>query len=240
MTDTMSTPPVWVAHRGDAAHCLENTLAAFAGAARIGLTHVELDVQVTDDDVPLVLHDPSLARTHGLELDVRLHTLEELARHGVFDARRFHDPVPRLADFAAWMRNTPDMHAFVEIKKESLHTRGRRRVIEAVTRVLAGIPGRYTLISYDARVLGMARRRGLPIGYVLPTLGRRYRAIAAELAPGLLLADYRQILREGAIWRGNWEWAAFEVKNAATARRLIEVGVRYIETMDPTALIHTL
>lgn len=230
--------PIWVAHRGDAEHYLENTLAAFAGAAALGLTHVELDVQVTADGVPLVLHDPGLSRTHGLRIDVRRRTLAELSREGIFDPARFDSPVPTLGDFTAWMQETPRMHAFVEIKKESLKTRGRQRVLDVVAEALNPIAGRYTLISYDARVLGMARDRGLPIGYVLPTMGRRYRTIAERLAPELLFADWNQILAAGAIWRGRWDWAAFEVEDSALARRLAKLGVRYLETMTPGALVN--
>lgn len=236
----MPTPrPVWVAHRGDAEHYLENTLAAFAAAAALGLTHVELDVQVTADGVPLVLHDPGLARTHGLDMDVRRHTVAELSHEGIFDAARFDQPVPTLEAFAAWMRETPRLHVFVEIKKESLKTRGRQCVLDVVVEALNPIAGRYTLISYDARVLAMARDRGLPVGYVLPTMGRRYRAIAERLAPELLFADWNQILASGAIWRGRWDWAAFEVEDSATARRLSDLGVRYLETMTPGALVNT-
>ncbi len=231
------TQPVWVAHRGDATHHLENTLAAFAGAARLGIHHVELDVQVTADGVPIVLHDPNLARTHGLNIDVRIRTLAELSHHGIFDAERFAYPVPRLEDFATWMHKTPRMHAFVEIKKESLHTRGRKHVLKVVTERLTPLTGRYTLISHDARVLAMAQRINQPIGYVPPTLGQRYRTIAERLAPELLFADYRQILHMNTLWPGNWNWAAFEIEDTVTAQRLVNLGVRYIETMDPASFI---
>ena len=231
------TQPILVAHRGDATHHLENTLAAFAGAAHLGIHHVELDVQVTADGVPIVLHDPNLARTHGLNIDVRTRTFAELSRHGVFDADRFAYPIPRLEDFAVWMHKTPRMHVFVEIKKESLYTRGRKHVLKAVTAELTALTGRYTLISYDARVLAMAQRRGQAIGYALPTLGQRYRAIAERLAPELLFADYRQILHVSKLWPGNWNWAAFEIEDTVTAQRLVNLGVPYIETMDPASFI---
>lgn len=231
------TQPVWVAHRGDATRYLENTLAAFAGAAHLGIHHVELDVQVTADGVPIILHDPNLARTHGLNIDVRTRTLAELSRHGIFDADRFVYPVPRLEDFATWMHKTPCMHAFVEIKKASLHTQGRKHVLEAVTTKLTALAGRYTLISYDARILAMAQRGAQAIGYVLPTLGQRHRAIAERLAPELLFSNYRRILHVNTLWPGNWNWAAFEIEDTATAQRLVNLGVRYIETMDPASFI---
>lgn len=228
--------PILVAHRGDATNFLENTLPAFEGAARLGIRHVELDVQITSDGVPLVLHDTNALRTHGIDVDVRRHDLATLAGKGLFDKKAFECPVPQLEEFTGWMNLNPQMHVFVEIKKESLHTEGRRGVLSAITHALAPIASRYTLISYDSRVLGMAKRQGQPVGYVLPSLGERYRAIAHQLSPQVLFADYRQILGARELWPGSWQWATFEVADRAIARRMIGCGLDYLETMDPAAL----
>lgn len=226
-----------VAHRGDATNYLENTLPAFESASRLGIEHVELDVQITSDGTPLVLHDANARRTHGIDLDVRHHDLATLADNGLFDTKAFDCPIPELEAFVDWMVKHPPMHVFVEIKKESLHTQGRESVLSAVIAALRTIQRRYTLISYDARVLGMARRRGQPIGYVLPGMASRYHAIARQLSPDVLFADYRQLIRSGGIWPGPWEWATFEVADPATARRMIDLGVNYLETMNPGRLV---
>jgi glycerophosphoryl diester phosphodiesterase len=55
--------PVVVAHRGDSVHAPENTLDAGRLAWRAGAAAWELDVQLTRDGVPIVLHDASLLRT---------------------------------------------------------------------------------------------------------------------------------------------------------------------------------
>ncbi|MBW9210212.1 glycerophosphodiester phosphodiesterase [Mumia sp. zg.B21] len=59
---TMRRPRV-VAHRGAHAVAPENTLAAVAAAVAIGVDAVEIDVQSTRDGTPVVVHDPTLART---------------------------------------------------------------------------------------------------------------------------------------------------------------------------------
>ncbi len=231
--------PVLVAHRGDATNYLENTLPAFASAAEQGIRHVELDVQLTLDSVPLVLHDPNARRTHGIDIDVRFHDVATLDGKGLFDKRVFDCPVPRLDEFTGWMKANPQMHVFVEIKKESLHTQGRHKVLRAITDTMAPVAGRYTLISYDARVLGMAKRQQQPVGYVLPAMGDRYRTIAHQLSPSVLFADYRQILHARGTWPGPWRWATFEVADRAIARRMIDFGLDYLETMNP-ALLRTM
>jgi len=125
---------------------------------------------------------------------------------------------------------------FVEINKESLHTHGRARVLSGITDTLTPIADRYTLISYDARVLGMAKRDRQPIGYVLPTMADRYRTIARHLSPGILFADYRQILHAGSVWPGTWQWATYEVADRAIAKRMTNLGLDYLETMNPAML----
>lgn len=228
--------PILVAHRGDATNFLENTLPAFESAARLGIRHVELDVQLTSDGIPLVLHDANTRRTHGLDIDVRHHDFAVLKSKGLFDYKVFDCPVPRLDAFADWMMANPAMHVFVEIKKESLHTQGRTGVLSVILDTLAPIVGRYTLISYDARVLGMAKRYKQPVGYVLPTLDDRYQTIARRLSPQVLFADYRQILHIRKLWPGPWQWATFEVADRAIARRMIALELDYLETMDPAQL----
>lgn len=59
--------PKVIGHRGAMAYALENTLESFREAARRGASWVEIDVKLTADGVPIVMHDPSLKRTMGID-----------------------------------------------------------------------------------------------------------------------------------------------------------------------------
>ena len=50
------------AHRGGSREVEENTMPAFAHAAGLGYSHVELDVHATRDGVVVIHHDPDLSR----------------------------------------------------------------------------------------------------------------------------------------------------------------------------------
>ena len=64
-----------LAHRGDWRAAPENSLAALTAAVRIpGCDGVEFDVQLSRDDVPVLLHDETLARVQGR--DARVDALE--------------------------------------------------------------------------------------------------------------------------------------------------------------------
>jgi glycerophosphoryl diester phosphodiesterase len=57
---TTSRPPLIIGHRGASAVAPENTLSAFARAVRDGADGIELDVRLSRDGVPVVLHDATL------------------------------------------------------------------------------------------------------------------------------------------------------------------------------------
>lgn len=72
-----------VAHRGAPHTARENTLASFRAAVRAGADAVELDVRLTRDRIPVVLHDRTLERLWGHEAPLSSLTadrLDELTR----------------------------------------------------------------------------------------------------------------------------------------------------------------
>lgn len=59
-----------IAHRGASAHRAEHTLAAYDLALEQGADLLELDVRPTADGTLVVLHDPTLLRTAGIDRKV--------------------------------------------------------------------------------------------------------------------------------------------------------------------------
>ena len=57
--------PKVIGHRGAMAYAPENTLASFREARRRGATWVEIDVELTADAVPILMHDASLEADDG-------------------------------------------------------------------------------------------------------------------------------------------------------------------------------
>lgn len=67
-----------IAHRGASGSAPENTLEAFELAVRQGADAFELDIRLTADGVPVVIHDPTLERTTGRRGAVAGQTLAQL------------------------------------------------------------------------------------------------------------------------------------------------------------------
>jgi glycerophosphoryl diester phosphodiesterase len=77
--------PLIIAHRGASALAPENTLAAFARSLEDGADGFELDVRLTRDGVPVVIHDATLRRTGLCEGVVSEMTSKEICRSSVGD-----------------------------------------------------------------------------------------------------------------------------------------------------------
>ena len=70
----------YIAHRGfhdNRGECPETSLPAFERAILMGIG-IELDVQLTNDGVPVVFHDWDLKRAAGVDRKIRDCTFEEL------------------------------------------------------------------------------------------------------------------------------------------------------------------
>ena len=68
------------AHRGASASAPENTLSAFRQAIQDGATFIEMDVQLTADNVLVINHDADLMRVAGSPLFVCRSAFEELRK----------------------------------------------------------------------------------------------------------------------------------------------------------------
>ena len=68
------------AHRGASGYAPENTLEAFALAITQGADGIELDVQLTKDGIPVVIHDETIDRVTEKKGWVKDYTLKELKK----------------------------------------------------------------------------------------------------------------------------------------------------------------
>lgn len=155
--------PLVFAHRGGCALGPENTLAAFDRGVDAGADGLELDVRLSSDGIPVVLHDPSLDRTTNLSGRVADYTAEQLKR--VDAAYRFNPDgghplrgegigVPTLAEV---LRRYRDARIIVEMK-DDVEAMGTA-VAEAVR--VAGAADRVCAAGFGARST-LAARAALP------------------------------------------------------------------------------
>jgi glycerophosphoryl diester phosphodiesterase len=67
-----------IGHRGARGLAPENTLASLQKAIDFGVDEIEIDVRVTKDDMPVLMHDPTLKRVAGNESGISDTTFKQL------------------------------------------------------------------------------------------------------------------------------------------------------------------
>jgi glycerophosphoryl diester phosphodiesterase len=105
-----------MAHRGASSEAPENTLAAIEAAAAAGADLVEIDVRLTADGIPVVLHDSDVGPTTdgaGLVHTMTLADVKRLDASGGWGPRQ---EVPTLAEALASIGDHSGMGVDLEIK----------------------------------------------------------------------------------------------------------------------------
>ncbi len=93
--------PKLIGHRGVKDLCPENTLESIARAFEIGLIFAEIDVKISKDKVPILLHDDTLDRTttgRGLAIDYDYEILKKFDAGKFFYKKNTNIFVPKLED----------------------------------------------------------------------------------------------------------------------------------------------
>jgi glycerophosphoryl diester phosphodiesterase len=127
--------PRVLAHRGGGALAPENTIAAIEMGRQHGYQGVEFDAMLSADEVPVLIHDPTLERTTNGSGPVAARSAAELAGldAGSWVAARFAGTrLPTLADAIAHCRRH-DMWINIEIKPAPEHDASTGRRVARVT-----------------------------------------------------------------------------------------------------------
>ena len=114
--EKMSKLPLIIGHRGASAHAPENTLAAFRMAIDAGADGIEFDVQLSNDGVPVVVHDGDLWRTGLREENVADLTAKQLGEVDV--GSWFNAKHPKKADPAFSRETVPTLAQVLELCRD--------------------------------------------------------------------------------------------------------------------------
>ncbi len=229
----------FVAHRGWAARYPENTLESLTAAVDTGARYIEFDVQLTRDQVPVLLHDDNFARTAGVGRSVFDLDAADLASIEVNDADRFGDQfsnvhVPQLEQIASALAGWPDVTAFVELKRQSVAHFGTATMARQVLAQLQPVLDRCVVISFIHKAVMEVRRRvDIPIGWVIRTWDDQNRAAAEAAAPEYLFCKHTILPKNNTpVWPGPWSWVCYGVSDLPHAMALAKRGVDFISTFE--------
>lgn len=216
------------AHRGASAELPENTLPAFARAIEVGAFGIELDVHLTRDGIPVVIHDETVDRTTNGTGAIADFDLAELTRLDAGDGSIIAtlDQVLDLVGEA--------LHIDIEVKAAA--------AADAVLLVTTARPAlRFAVSSFDHDVLRHVRGKAPGLELWPLTIGATDNALAtaAELESpylaiheGFVNSDIMAYLKSRSLEA--WVWTVNDPERAA---QLASLGVAGICTDDPARLV---
>ena len=222
--------PKVIGHRGAMAYAPENTLASFREASARGATWVEIDVKLTADGVPILMHDSSLARTTGLERLVAETPRAELPA----DVPTFEAAIDCFRELG--------LGCNVEIKPcEGREAETARATVETLRRCWpAGLPAPLLSSFADAALRaalqsGPEFARALLIGALTDDWRVRAEAVSAAgiNTNGKLLTAPRAV----EIRQAGYALSVYTINDADVARALIGMGVDCIITDAPDVIL---
>ncbi len=137
-------------HRGAAGSFPENTMPSFLAAIDLGADGIELDVHLSQDGIPVVIHDETVDRTtngKGFVKDLNYSKLQSLDASYRFPAQSGKAFIPLLEEVLTW--SSPcDFIVNIELKNDLIHyEKLEEKVIELVYR--HRMPSRVILSSFN-------------------------------------------------------------------------------------------
>lgn len=233
-----------VAHRGFSAAYPENTLLAVESALALGACFIEVDVHLSADHVPIVIHDANLQRTAGKDVNVLDLPFSQLEQYSLHEPQRFANRylpqrMPSLQSVVELIRGYPKRTVFVEAKRASIKRFGIEAFLNAVTVAVENLPGRCVLISFDSQLLATAKQRCLcPVGWVIENWGEGTLKLLDGLCPDYVFTDTALVPEQWEVMPNSpWQWVVYTIDEAQLALQWFQRGAALVETNDFGALI---
>lgn len=237
-----------IAHRGWQRHYPENSLLALQQALNVGAKHIEIDIQLTADHIPVLCHDQVLSRLCGRDLNINHCQFKELEPLSCYEPDRLGEkflgtPLSPLEDCVTLFSQHPKTTLYVEFKRQSIREFGAAAVLDASLPLLEKISKHCILISFDIDILQQAADRGWKhTAPVLTDLTQIQQAPIQTLAPSLIFCN-EKLFNDKPLEDSQhfsklpFAVAIYEIDSYTQACRLIKQGAAMIETFAIGELI---
>ena len=240
--------PCIIAHRGAMSEAPENTHAAFREALRHGVDGLELDIQLTADDIPVIFHDPTLIKVGRDRERISDLSYDDLSTYDFgawFSEVHRGEPIATLEEVLK--RYSSRTRLMIEIKsyeperergrtlaaaQQTLRALRRHVPIEAVHKVF--------ILSFDPEVLEFAHHNDPNWKYVLNVKDTKLDDDTYD--PDYLFARCISVTRltprfvEAVHNRGGWVMT-YSCNNARQVKKALEAEVDVIMTDRPAWIV---
>lgn len=234
-----------VAHRGESFAAPENTVESFTLAWARGALCIEGDFHLSKDGEVICMHDDNLLRTCGVDAPISSLTLAEIKRHdaGLKKGEAWRcTQVPTLREVLETMPEYGEI--YIELKSVG-------PIVDALKAVFESGPWRpeqLTFIAFDEQTISAVKKlfpSHRAYWLTCNRTGTRQEPGSAELSPDELVAKLRELGVDGvdicvtdflgkaygdALHAANLGFHVWTVDDAATAKRMVEIGADSITT----------
>ena len=228
--------PKLVAHRGYTLHYPENTLLGLEAAVAAGARFLEVDIQLSRDQVPYLFHDRNMQRLCGQELALHEYSADELARFHASDKQRFgykfvDNPLTTLIGLVGLIQRHPAITVFIELKRSSLEKFGYELMVKKVLSILEPVKQQCVIISYNIESLAYVYREyKWPVGAVTDDWQERNTPAIVDLNPQYLFCDLESLPKKGPLKFYGSRLAVYECTDPKQAMSLYQRGIEFVET----------
>ncbi|MCH8299324.1 MAG: glycerophosphodiester phosphodiesterase [Candidatus Marinimicrobia bacterium] len=228
-----------IIHRANGGDYPENTLEAIEWAVKADAEGIEIDIQLSKDDVPMVFHNPHLRGLTGRESFVRELSVTELKSLKVSSNSSDKSGTIPTLDEAIEILKGKKMF-YIELKKGDSD-----KIAESVLNVLKErlSEDSFTLSSFDPKLIKAVKDKNENVrtGYIFSTQLRRFFLNRTEKQVGGFdqwhiengLLNERLLKKAG---KRNREVMVWKVNSEVQMKRCIGMGVDGIITDDITKL----
>lgn len=235
-----------VAHRGFSAEYPENTLLAIESALALGACYVEIDIQLTADNVPVVIHDKDLTRTGGQAVNVMQSQYSHLGDFSVhypakFGKKYLPQRISTLQAVLEVFQRHPTRKLFIEVKRSSIAHFGSDTIVNAISPLLAPVADQCVLISYSHEFINLANQQGLcDTGWIFENWDDDPFTIINNINPDYLFTDHTAVPADvDKLPEGPWRWGVYTIDQPELALLWFEKGASLVETNNFRKLINS-
>lgn len=235
---------ITIAHRGNSSESPENTLASFKESLDLGVDYIEFDVHLSQDDVPVVLHDLSLTRTgKGADIkkvmEMNLKELKQIDVGEWFGSQYSGETIPTLAEVLALPLGKTGL--MIEVKEGSAPPEVlAKEVAKPITEYNRSKEGHAVLVGSMSPEILEQLRKELPEGFLIAIaenasdLDRFLKVNPKIVALSRSIATKALINKLSSKNIATW---IYTVDDASNMKRFIEMGARGIITNAPKTLL---
>ena len=229
-------------HRGAVNYKPENTMSGFEWCVNNDIKWAECDVQLTDEDILLIIHDDTLDRTSDTKGLVKKITKKKLdtINVGIYNSKeKLFQKIPTLEELLNFCK-TSGLKLNIEMKfYDPIKSSYRERLVNELLKTIEKTKSndKVLITSFDIKALKILRKMSkvIPLGILYENLPKNWAKAATDLKVTSIHLDYNFLTfkKLNQIHKLNIKSFVYTCNNPSEIKLFWKVGLSGVITDDP-------